>query len=293
MILIPRIDSYHPKMESSRSSSNDIISNLPTNVKELILTHLPIRDAARTSIISRNWRYCWLYLPKLVFDDTLWQELTARQPFFTKNQIVFAIYQVLLLHRGPILEFTLSVSVLESCSEIDQLILFLSRKSVKRFVLHIWKGDHYKLPSSFFSCPKLIHLNLHSCVFNPPASFNGFSQLISVEFFGVTISAEILESFISSCPLLERLKLTTSASFEYFNINALRLKYLFIRGHLKSIFFQNAPLLTEVSIGLYSSLTKEQIEQGGTSNFHDIFVCLPGLKKLTLDFYIIQVLLAS
>lgn len=46
----------------------DRISNLPTNIFDLILERMPIRCAVRTSILSRNWRYTWADCPTLVFD---------------------------------------------------------------------------------------------------------------------------------------------------------------------------------------------------------------------------------
>ncbi|XVF43344.1 hypothetical protein PTKIN_Ptkin02bG0033000 [Pterospermum kingtungense] len=48
--------------------NSDIISNLPDNITEQILARLSIRDAVRTSVLSRNWRYRWTTIPHLVFD---------------------------------------------------------------------------------------------------------------------------------------------------------------------------------------------------------------------------------
>ncbi|KAL7258373.1 hypothetical protein ACSBR1_004491 [Camellia fascicularis] len=125
---------------------------------------LPLQDAVRTSILSRKWRYMWASLPQLVFDDKFCRESIRNQ----KNKLVMTIYQVLLLHHGPTLRFTLSLSGLEGCSEIDQLVLFVSNNGIQEFNLHIRKGEPYKLPSSLFSCLQLKDLTLHSCMFKPP-----------------------------------------------------------------------------------------------------------------------------
>ncbi|XVE74447.1 hypothetical protein DITRI_Ditri12bG0018000 [Diplodiscus trichospermus] len=45
----------------------DRISNLSENITYTILARLPILDAVRTSILSRNWRYKWTTFPNLVF----------------------------------------------------------------------------------------------------------------------------------------------------------------------------------------------------------------------------------
>ncbi|KAI7742913.1 hypothetical protein M8C21_008718, partial [Ambrosia artemisiifolia] len=62
----------------------DRISKLPLGIIETILCLLPIHEAVRTSILSKEWRYHWATIPKLVFIDD-------------KHQV----------HKGPIHEFTM------------------------------------------------------------------------------------------------------------------------------------------------------------------------------------------
>ncbi|XP_073135313.1 F-box/FBD/LRR-repeat protein At1g13570-like [Henckelia pumila] len=47
----------------------DLIGELPQCIIEIILTKLPVRDAVRTSILSRNWRFKWASLMHLVLND--------------------------------------------------------------------------------------------------------------------------------------------------------------------------------------------------------------------------------
>lgn len=47
----------------------DRISDVPCNVIDDILKHLHIQDLVRTSILSRNWRYMWISVPQLEFDE--------------------------------------------------------------------------------------------------------------------------------------------------------------------------------------------------------------------------------
>nr|GEY44698.1 hypothetical protein [Tanacetum cinerariifolium] len=72
--------------------SLDRISNLPPTIIENILCLVPIKDAVRTSILSKQWRYSWVKIPNLVFDaDYLLNENY-------KCRIFCTIHQVLLLH---------------------------------------------------------------------------------------------------------------------------------------------------------------------------------------------------
>ncbi|XP_028093343.1 F-box/FBD/LRR-repeat protein At1g13570-like [Camellia sinensis] len=209
-------------MKEMRGSTSDIISNLPQSVKETILVCLPIQDAVRTSVLSKKWRYIWTKLPRLVFDDNFCRESTRK----TKTELMMTIYQVLLLHRGPIPKFILNLSRLESCSEINQLILFLSNNGIQEFALLIRKGDPYKLPSSLFSCEQIRCLRLRSCVFKSPPEVKGFSRLLELVLYEVVVTADILSSLISSCPLLEKLSLKRSGNLDSLEINAPNLRFL-------------------------------------------------------------------
>ncbi|GKF28001.1 F-box/FBD/LRR-repeat protein-like protein, partial [Tanacetum coccineum] len=103
--------------------SLDMISNLPPTIIETILCLLPIQEAVRTSVLSKKWRYNWTKIPKLVFNEYTFKVSTKenqRKPFY-------AINQVLLLHQGPILEFTLSMDGADDGGvEMDQIITNLS-----------------------------------------------------------------------------------------------------------------------------------------------------------------------
>ncbi|KAJ0445110.1 putative F-box domain, leucine-rich repeat domain superfamily, F-box-like domain superfamily [Helianthus annuus] len=187
----------------------DRISNLPSSLVQTILTLIPIRDAYRTSILSRNWRHRCVNLPKLEFDDKL-LEISTNSQLSIKCKVVHAIYTVLLLHRGPVLEFSLCVSQLPSCCEIDQIILHLTNNTtVEKFNLVIGLGHSsaYKLPSSFFSLKRLTHINLKNCVVQLQSTSFRFERLTSLCFHNVSITNKMLICFISCCPILKSLTL--------------------------------------------------------------------------------------
>ncbi|KAJ0439897.1 putative F-box domain, leucine-rich repeat domain superfamily, F-box-like domain superfamily [Helianthus annuus] len=189
----------------------DRISNLPSSLVQTILTLIPIRDAYRTSILSRNWRHRCVNLPKLEFDDKLLEKSTTSQ-LSIKCKVVHAIYTVLLLHRGPVLEFSLCVSQLPSCCEIDQIIMHLANNTtVEKFNLVIGLGHSaYKIPSSFFSLKRLTHINLKNCVVHLQSTSFRFERLTSLCFHNVNITNKMLICFISCCPILKSLTLVRS-----------------------------------------------------------------------------------
>ncbi|XP_058193501.1 F-box/FBD/LRR-repeat protein At1g13570-like isoform X3 [Rhododendron vialii] len=269
-----------PKKRNTCDSNSDIISHVPGNILEKILMCLPIQDLVRTSLLSRKWRYVWMKLPQLVFDTTFYGVLDGR----THAELLMIIYQVLLLHHGPLTKFRLSLSELESCPQIDQLILFVSNNDIQDFTLCFWKGELYKLPSSLYLCSQLKHLNLRSCMLKPPSGFEGFTRLLSLVLKEVVIAEDVLSSLISSCPLLEELALYSSTSLDSLEVNGPNLKKVRCDGHFRSICFTNTSRLANVEI--YSKGVREDPfrSEEEISSSVMLLESVPVIESLGLDF---------
>jgi len=204
----------------------DIITTLPQVIIETILCLLPIEDAARTSILSKEWRYKWTKIPNLAFswskenDVFFWfrveeENVTSKVERERRNKdarckLFCAIHQVLLQRQGPIHEFTLSMNGSDpTCVEIDQIVLHLSRNhALKKLKLDFNAFDSdklYGLPLSVFSLNHLTDLYLDNCDVNFKPIFNGFGSLINLTLKRVCISEEALLHILSNCPSLKRL----------------------------------------------------------------------------------------
>ncbi|KAK1363054.1 F-box/FBD/LRR-repeat protein [Heracleum sosnowskyi] len=148
-----------PKVPCKMEMDIDYISNLPEHITDKILSCLSLRDAVRTSILSKKWRNKWISLPHLIFEN---QSLliSSQDQTLIRNKLLNIVDHVLLLHSGPIQKFKLSHRDLQGVYDIDRWILFLSRGSVQEVILEIWKGHQYKLPASLYFCQKLIHLEI-------------------------------------------------------------------------------------------------------------------------------------
>ncbi|CAI0458667.1 unnamed protein product [Linum tenue] len=137
-----------------RESTADRISNLPDGAIERILVFLPIKDAAKTSLLSRDWRHRWRSIPQLVFDDRfapLPEEDDCGNIADDGKDVVLKIYEALLTHDGLLTKFELSIPEFRRQIPLDLLILHLSRKAVQELAL-LFEDDNYpKLHSSLFS----------------------------------------------------------------------------------------------------------------------------------------------
>ncbi|KAF8407745.1 hypothetical protein HHK36_006880 [Tetracentron sinense] len=266
--------------------SLDLISNLPEQVIETILVHLPIRDAVRTSVLSHNWRYKWSTIPELVFHENSISPL--EDGTIRIDKLVNFIDRVLLLRKGPLHKFDLSTLFLNH-SFIDAWILFLSRNGVKELTLTFQYMKPYRVPYSFFSCQAISCLNLSSCILKLPSVFKGFSHLKSLNLESVILSDEELETLISNCIALERLRLIELEGCTRIKIRGLNLQHFYFSGEFDHICFIDAPQLSFVSINLHTSIF-EDVEQGESCNLIKVLGPLTGLEKLAIEYFCLQFL---
>ncbi|XP_022019796.1 F-box/FBD/LRR-repeat protein At1g13570-like [Helianthus annuus] len=178
----------------------DRISKLPLCIIENILCLPPIQEAARTSILSREWRYHWIKIPKLAFIEDTFQVSTDGAELSVLEQT----FDEPSDRKGPIHEFTLSMAVDGSCVEIDHILLHLSKKNTLK-ILNLDLRGNYSLPSSFFSLHYITELHITSCVFDRQPSSNGFRSLTTLNLQEIWISEKALMRLLSSCPLLKTL----------------------------------------------------------------------------------------
>nr|GEV14974.1 hypothetical protein [Tanacetum cinerariifolium] len=212
----PNNDNQHsfPEVEAE-GSSVDIISTLPSGIIDTILCFVPIKDAVRTSTLSKNWRYSWVAIPKLVFH---WRDM----PDKTTYGLLDVAHQVLLRHQGPILEFGLTLkNAIDMSVGIDKIISHLvsnSSNTLKKLTVKVfipfeeYDSDTplYELPLSVFSLHQLTDLHARDCalIYHPTSS--GFRSLTSLYLESnnmITISKEALLRFFSNCPHLKQLEL--------------------------------------------------------------------------------------
>lgn len=260
-----------------QASSRDFISDLPISIIESILALLPIRDAIRTSILSSKWRYRWANLPQLILDDRC---VDIKDKALVERDLIRFIDRVLLLHDGQIHKFKLSTSYLQSCPDIDQWILYLSRHDIKELTLELGEGEWFRAPHCLFSCNKLSHIELFRCELDPPPNFRGFLCLKTLNLQQVLVAPEVIESLISGCPLLESLTLSYFDSLAL-TIRAPNLKYLCLEGEFKDICLENTPLLTAMSVALYmTDDITEHFEQSSSCNFIKFLGGVPCLERL-------------
>lgn len=243
-------------MKTRRSSvkNKDIISDMPQNIIDTILTKLPIRDAVRTSILSTKWRFQWSTMTQLVFDEN------CVPPPFTPEKLNNFMMPCLFLHQGPIHKFKLTTTFLVESPGIDQCLRFLSRKNMKELdlcvdmeALNLDESPLLSAPSPMFSCQQITSLTLGWYIVVPPSNFRGFPCLKYLNLYCCTVTLKVIENLISGCPLLETFEFTNHDELAL-TLKAPNLKHLNLEGTFKDVNLKHTPLLTDLSIELFSEV---------------------------------------
>ncbi|GER39812.1 F-box/RNI-like superfamily protein [Striga asiatica] len=261
-------------------SATDPISDLPNTIIDTILSCLPLRDVVRTSILSRQWRHKWISCPELVFD--FWFD----QMFLGGHQLEPLVYQILKLHKGPLLKFVLQVPDLKSSPDIDHWVNLLPDNTLQDLTLHVSRGETHRLTPDLFRFENLRHLKLYNCVFDPVLGFKGFGKLTSLELQRVELVPDKFGEFIVFCACLERLRLVQCTSFDRLEINGSKLESFEFHGVFKSVVFENCSVLRDVKL-TFSSM---EFKSGNRFSL-DLFKSLselPALEELQLQAYALE-----
>ncbi|KAK4426222.1 F-box/LRR-repeat protein 25 [Sesamum alatum] len=224
-----------------RGFEADRISNLPCDLIDNILKFLPVVDAVRTSILSRAWRHKWVTIPYLCFDWTLKKKLTGNY------DLESIIYQVLLLHKGPIFKFELEADS-RTYLYIDNWLHFLSNHLIEELVLDFSTVSIFpRISYHLFTFDHLTRLELIEVEVKLPSTFKGFGRLVQLDLFLVNFVAGELSKFISKCPMLEDLYIYYECKRVDLEIDAPNLKSLRLTGNFSSVSFKTAcPLLVKM-----------------------------------------------
>lgn len=216
------------KSKQARSEALDRISELPNPLKSQILSHLPTKEAVKTSFISTAWRSLWLWVPQLELDSGEFADLAA---FVKFGDRFFDLARTSSIHE---LNLTL-----DRDGDEDEDASFLASwidAAVKRKVRHVRVGCSsdkclYEIPKSLYICETLVSLELYkmklvdSEVFSLPCL-----KTLQLRLVWYT-SESTLERLVSSCPALEELKILVGWSdLKLYRVKSRSLKkFLFIR----------------------------------------------------------------
>lgn len=164
----------------------DRISQLPEELLLRILSLLPAKDVVVTMVLSKRWKFLWMFVPTLEYDHATYQDAEGSR--FSRF-----VYSSLLLHEAPVLECLRLKLDRESGTAVD--IGVCVRTAVKRSVRELdidintpWILTPVTLPWSMYAggCKTLVTLKLSNMALldvssSLPASFPSLKVLSLVK----------------------------------------------------------------------------------------------------------------
>ncbi|KAK9089441.1 hypothetical protein Scep_028523 [Stephania cephalantha] len=193
----------------------DRISDLPNSILLHILSLLPFKSTATTSILSKRWTNLFQHFLIHTHSFDFGQDFAKAQ---TQQQFINTVNQYLQLHNGSKIDkfHLLFHPGIQNQVHADKWLEFALERSVKElgfdFCGPITESDdlhseRLTLLDSLYLSNSLTHLKLGQFEFNPPMAFTGFASLVSLYLRRVNITDGNLGSVLMKCPLLTDLSL--------------------------------------------------------------------------------------
>ncbi|XP_019263069.1 PREDICTED: F-box/LRR-repeat protein 25-like isoform X2 [Nicotiana attenuata] len=219
----------HPclkKQKLSVTKTLDRISQLPDSLLAQILSLLPTtKDAFKTSILSKRWRYLWASVDNLNFTRTSYRK--------TNDFVSFTDYVIAHFVSSKIKRLKLDCSRLSPYkSHISRWLSFAVEKKVEDFVY--WSSSNRNgctLSESFYTCSSVVTLHLKFYCFDSGAAIQ-WKSLKSIKLEYLVLSDEGIANLVSGCPALETMEFDSVGGFLRVEINSLKLKRLYLKGFL-------------------------------------------------------------
>ncbi|XP_010469324.1 PREDICTED: F-box/LRR-repeat protein At3g59200-like [Camelina sativa] len=207
----------------------DLISNLPNPLISHILSYLPTKEAASTSVLSKKWRYLFAFVTNLDFDDSDYENDVGRSDAEISTSFMGFVDRVLALQGNlTVNRFSLDCSNFDiDLDRVTGWILNVLGRGVSDLDLSLLE---YTLPCEIFVSKTLVKLKLgpgedlcltidRKDVFLPKLKTLYLDSVVVEERgFGFV-------KLLSGCPVLEELVLM-NIGWEYWKFCTVSLKSL-------------------------------------------------------------------
>ncbi|KAL7149611.1 hypothetical protein ABFS83_05G053000 [Erythranthe nasuta] len=200
------------------------ISDLPNDILQIILYFLSQKDAVRTSILSKSWRYRWRTRPNLDFSEATFKGKKQEFLSFVDNTL-----QQYRDRRLCLDEFHLRIS-LDDClkhksvSLLEKWIPILTTMGVKESRLSISTVDRNDMPSVVFRAESLQQLYVEGFDMGRDAvpTIKLSKHLKKLHLRRVHIEEKIFRKILSSCSLIETMHVEECGGLRNIKTNNLR-----------------------------------------------------------------------
>ncbi|XP_074320402.1 FBD-associated F-box protein At4g10400-like [Silene latifolia] len=199
----------------------DKISQLPDDILLKVLSTLDLKNAVKTSVLAKRWKYLWTWLTVLDFDTEVlfpyswgWSLSDNSEP----QRYINWVNQVVYGHRGLYLSKFRVFFCSSWGSEVSQVEKWARFAFSKRV-------EDLDLDLNLLGSRDTSRFSLGLDILKHPQN-NGIVNLKSLRLSWVEISEEVLEFILLHCHLLEQLCVNSSETLHRLNIVSDKLKHL-------------------------------------------------------------------
>ncbi|XP_027336473.1 F-box/FBD/LRR-repeat protein At1g78750-like [Abrus precatorius] len=233
--------------------TQDLISNLPKTILHDILSKLPEKDAARTSVLSKVWAETWSTFPILLLCDTKIVGVFSQSPEDLmrkrKTFVDYAMRTLLRFHdQGlAIKEFKIRLNCFDFQDMSQDFDLWLKLASESRVeVLELClpelgeqgQNQCYILPTGVIEAKSLYKLVLMGAIRVDQAFRNHSIKFFSLRVLSLWLvlsgDEKAIEHLISCCPLIEYI--------------TLRCRFVLNRGSISGLLESRTSRMTSISM---------------------------------------------
>lgn len=210
--------------------TEDRISYLTDLIICHILSFLPTKHAATTSVLSKRWKLLWLSVVAIDFDE---------QTFQGSIQFFLSVFYNCIFWRDitpPVYLFRFKCRNFSLCEQhnINDFVDFVLQRRIKNFDLDMskmYEGFQFNLPHSILNCKTLEVLKLKNIMVGDISNMVDFNlpNLKTLHLNKVCfVSHEHVVKLLSGCPILENLKTKNLCPME-------NMKILYLEKKVKAL----------------------------------------------------------
>ncbi|CAL5009926.1 unnamed protein product [Urochloa decumbens] len=206
------------------------MEDLPEEIQPLVLSLLSLKEAARTSLVSKNWRKLWTRYPNLCFDGSKDESADMASVKIERAKFIETANSIIKQHSGIGLnKFSVRwYSHLMESDILNRWICFAAASKAKIIDLNLWPQGNHVGPTK-----QVLHFPLEAlgaqdhpfiqCLFltnvsiKPHSDICGFTKLRSLHLHCIQIIGDLL-GLLLNCPSLEDLEVIACSGVTDLNI---------------------------------------------------------------------------
>lgn len=208
------------------------MDRLPDEIVVVILSCLTLKEAVKTSLVSRRWRYLWRFTTGSFEVDCFCNCCETETPEFVRW-----VDQAVKLHHGPSIEKFIVRShgiCAINAESVSTWVHFAMQKDVKVFELRL-SCNNFPDPHRFLSIASALK-----------SKHFGFASLTSFKLDSANVKDEMIEYVLAICPHLKHLCLRFDTHLKNLKVVSASLKslVLYFCSRLKTLTISAANLVS-------------------------------------------------